>query len=245
MTDSASVTAPDVAGIGSLQPGQVAALRTLRGVPQRGDTVGQVTGAIREAVLQGVLPAGSWLREDDLAAALQVSRTPIREALRTLGEEGLLERTANRGSVVARMTFDELASVYAMRETLEGLAARLAAGRTSPALVERLTGIHEAMADAVESDPSALAHLNLDFHRAIAEAAENPYLTRFLGQIENALRRLTQTTYAHGDRATAAHDEHRAIIDAIAAGDGARAEDVARSHMRNARDVRIAQLLGG
>lgn len=99
------------------------------------------------------------------------------------------------------------------------------------------------MADAVETDSATLAQLNLDFHRTIAEAAANPYLTRFLGQIENALRRRTQTTYAHGDRA-AAHDEHRAIIDAIAAGDGARAEDVARAHMRNARDVRIAQLLG-
>src|SRR5690606_20658249 len=119
----------------------------LRGVPQRGDTVGQITTAIREAVLQGVLPAGTWLREDDLAAALQVSRTPVREALRTLGDEGLLERTANRGSVVARMSFDELASVYAMRESLEGLAARSAAARTTPELVARLMLLHEKMSD--------------------------------------------------------------------------------------------------
>lgn len=229
---------------GNLRAGQVEELRALLGAPRRGDTVGQVTGALREAILSGTLPAGEWLREDDLATALGVSRTPIREALRTLGEERLVERTANRGSVVARMTLEELASLYAMREMLEGLAARLAASHADPGLVASLEDQHAVMADAAEFSPQRLAELNLAFHHTIAAAARNPYLDRFLTQVENDLRRLGQTTFAHRGRAAEAREEHRALIDAIASGDAARAEDAARAHMRAARDVRVMQLLG-
>src|SRR5688500_8283606 len=92
-------------------------------MPNRGSTSDDVTSAVREAILDGTLPPSTWLREHDLAAALQVSRTPVREALMRLADEHLVERVANRGSVVRPMTLEEVLAVYMVRETLEGLAA--------------------------------------------------------------------------------------------------------------------------
>lgn len=208
----------------------------------RGNTTDAVTDVLREAILLGVLMPGSWLREDELARALKVSRTPVREALRRLSDEGLTQRAANRGTVVAPMTVDEILAVYAVRESLEGLAARIAAQRRPPGLVEELRAVHQEMLRE-SIDAEERARLNLDFHRIIREAAGNPYLSRFLTQVEHAVRRFGTTTLAQPGRGDSALNEHYGILEAIAVGDPDLAEKRAVEHMHRAREARLKHLL--
>jgi len=218
-------------------------LRMLLRGAAHGSTTDAVTDALREGILSQVLPPLTWLREDEIAQALQVSRTPVREALRRLSDEGLTQRAANRGTVVAPMTIEEILAVYAVRETLEGLAARTAAARNVPGLIDQLRSIHEQMSTVPRPDAARLAQLNLEFHRAIRRASSNVYLERYLLQIEHAVRRFGRSTYDTPGRIEESLDEHLAIIQAIAAGESDQAESVAIAHMRKARQVRVSQLL--
>ncbi|MEV1130489.1 GntR family transcriptional regulator [Agromyces sp. NPDC049794] len=218
-------------------------LRRLLVKPEHGSMTDAVTDALREAILSGLFAPPAWLREDELAQSLDVSRTPVREALRRLTDEGLTQRVANRGTVVSPMTLDEILAVYAVRESLEGLAARTAAGRRPAGLVDELKRVHEAMVAAADEDPSRIATLNLEFHRLIRDAAGNPYLTRFLTQVEHAVRRFGQTTFAIPGRGADANDEHLGILEAIAEGDQELAGARATAHMRRARESRVRQLI--
>jgi DNA-binding GntR family transcriptional regulator len=217
----------------------------LRAGTLRGRTTDAVTDALREAILDGVLAPAAWLREDEIATTFEVSRTPVREALRRLADEGLAVKTAHHGTVVAPLSLEDILALYVVREDLEGLAARLAAVRCPPGLVQTLDEIGERMrAAAEESDVTGLARLNLDWHRALREAAANTYLGRFLGQVEHAVRRLPVSTFAQHGRAEEVLAEHDAIVRAIEARDGAQAEKAAKAHMHRAREIRLSVLLG-
>jgi len=220
--------------------------RYLAGTSVRGRTADQVTDILREAILDGVLPPSSWLREEQLAEELAVSRTPVREALRRLAVEGLTVRNAHQGTVVAPMTMEDILAVYVVRESLEALAARLAALRRTPELAERLEKILAKMErSAGKSAIGELVKANVELHRAIRQASGNSYLERFLTQVEHAVRRLERSTYEVPGRVEETMKEHRAIVDAIVAGDAAGAEKLALKHMRTAREVRTRMLLGG
>jgi len=215
------------------------------GAVRHGSTTDAVTNALREAILDGRLPPSSWLREDELSKQLNVSRTPVREALRRLTDEQLTVREAHRGTVVAPMGIDDVLAVYMVRESLEGMAARMATRRRPAGLVEELTGIHHDMERAAETrDIATLVRLNLEFHRAMRAASGNPYLARFLVQVENAVRRFGVSTFEDESRTDALLDEHRAIIQAVVAGDADLAETRAAEHVRAARDTRIHAILG-
>lgn len=204
-----------------------------------------VTDALREAILDGVLQPSVWLREDEIARAFDVSRTPVRDALRRLSDEGLAVKTAHHGAVVAPLSLEDILALYVVREDLEGLAARLAAVRCPPGLVETLDEIGERMSMAAEAqDVDRLARLNLEWHRVLREAAANIYLGRFLSQVEHAVRRLPVSTLAHHGRPAEVLSEHDAVVRAIEARDGAAAEKAARAHMHRAREIRLSVLLG-
>ncbi|CAN5338130.1 GntR family transcriptional regulator [soil metagenome] len=225
------------------EPAYAQPLRILLEAPTHGSMTDSVTDALREGILSGVLVPMTWLREDEIAQALEVSRTPVREALRRLSDEGLTQRVANRGTVVAPMTMDEIFAVYAVRETLEGLAARHAATRRQPWLIDELTRVHRQMSETDPADTAAFATLNLEFHRLLRQASGNSYLERFLRQVEHAVRRFGQTTYSAPGRVQETLDEHFAIVQAIVAGDADEAERCAIHHMRKAREIRLQQFL--
>jgi DNA-binding GntR family transcriptional regulator len=207
-----------------------------------GNTTDAVTDALREEILSGTLAPNTWIREHDIAKRFSVSRTPIREAMRRLADEGLTQRSANQGTMVAPMSLDDILAVYAVRETLEGLAARSAAARRPDGLVEALSEIHQQM-EGAQGDIAKLAALNLRFHGILRDASNNSYLERFLTQVEYAVRRFGKSTYDTPGREQEALQEHYAIIEAIAAGDAATAEARAVEHMRRAREVRLSQML--
>lgn len=209
----------------------------------RGRTTEAVSDALREAILDGVLPPTTWLREDEIAQTFEVSRTPVREALRRLADEGLATKTANHGTAVAPLSMEDILALYVVRENLEGLAARLAATTSPPGLVDDLDAIGEQMR-AADGDVPTLARLNLEWHRTLRRAAGNTYLDRFLSQVEHAVRRLPVSTFAHPGRAEEVLSEHDAVARAIEARDGDAAAHAASNHMHRAREIRLSIMLG-
>jgi DNA-binding GntR family transcriptional regulator len=221
------VTAPDLA-------------RFLTSSPERGKATELVTDALREAIVTGFLAPGTWLREDEVAGALGVSRTPVREAMRRLADESLMIKTAHQGTMVAGITFQDVIALYAVREPLEGTVARFAAQHRTNELVAELAEINAAMtAASAAGDTPVMVAENRRFHRRLSDATGNLYLQRFMLQIENAVRRLPSTTYASPGRQETVIAEHQAIIDAIDAGDPEAASEAAMLHMRHAKEVRL------
>lgn len=218
----------------------------LSGAPRRfarGSTANAVAEILREAIYSGVLAENEWLREAEVARELKVSRTPVREALQILELDGLVVRSG-QATVVAPVTLESVLQLYEVRETLEGMAARLAAEGGGAELEQELETCLGAMEEAA-GKAAEYARLNTVFHGAIRKATGNHYLERFLEQVESAVRRLGASTYETPGRTLEATAEHRRIAKAIIAGDIEGAERVSREHMRRAREIRISTLLGG
>jgi DNA-binding GntR family transcriptional regulator len=212
--------------------------------PARGSMPETVADALREAILDGGLAPGSWLREAEVAKELKVSRTPVRDAFRILAAEGLIKINANQGVLVAPMTSDDVLELYVMREALEALSARLAARRAPQRCFEEFSVLLPQMRQAVEDgDVAGLSKLNFRFHAIIRDAAGNRYLERALTQIQNAARRFPDPTLGLPGRLEESISEHVALADAISQGDPAHAEKVASDHMRHLSELRIRMLL--
>jgi DNA-binding GntR family transcriptional regulator len=137
-----------------------------------------VRETLREGILNGTLPGGTRLVQANLAAQLQVSTTPIREALRDLASEGQIELDAHRGATVHQISNDELEEIYELRMMLEVMAMRRAAERITPKQLERVRTVFDAMQAAPQSANWVM--LNRDFHMTIYEAANSPRLLGIL-----------------------------------------------------------------
>ncbi len=201
---------------------------------------------LRDAILDSQLPSGTWLREEELARYFGVSRTPVREALQVLRLDGLVEAAPNQGARVAALTTEDVLALYLVREVLDGLAARLATTRITPAHWTQISEILEEMdAAAAIEDTERVADLNLQFHRVIRQSANNTYLNRFMEQVEHGVQRLTDTIFSYPGRGSDAVREHYEICEAIRSGDSARAERLAIEHARRARQLKLQMLLEG
>lgn len=207
-----------------------------------GSRADRVRDRIRDAIRSGRYKPGERIRETEVADWLEVSRTPVREALRRLESEGLLTFESWRGVVVADLDRQQISELYAMREVLEGAAARLAARHIDEGEFE-LLDLLLARADAAADEPAALAEINRQLHETIYAAAHNRYLTQTLEQLRNALALLRGTTFAVPGRAGTAAEEHRAIVEAIRGRNPERAESAARTHIAAAHRARLRLLL--
>ncbi|WP_426959953.1 GntR family transcriptional regulator [Muricoccus radiodurans] len=191
------------------------------------------------AIEEGRLPAGTRLREAELARDLGLSRTPVREALKRLESQGLVTHEPHRGAVVASLDYAQTVELYHMREVLEGTAAGLAAQHATATEVAILRDMVERDR-AIADDPAALAPANRHFHRQIHLSARNRILDRMLDNLRLSLALLAGTTLRLPARGRAAVEEHAAIVEAIAARDAAAAEEAARRHIRAAFAARLA-----
>jgi DNA-binding GntR family transcriptional regulator len=202
-----------------------------------------IYATLREAILGGVLPAGERLAEPQLAALFNRSRTPVREAVLRLESERLAERSARRGFVVGGISREEILEVYAVREVIDGLAARLAAQACLPAQLDHLTWLNQRLRKAGEQrDHRLMVGLNLEFHEGIARASRNGLLLKFMGQIHDWVRRFRDTTLSYRGRSAEAVREHEALIDALARRDPDAAERIARAHLARATEIRVLML---
>lgn len=191
----------------------------------------------------GELRAGQRLREVELAEHLGVSRTPIREALRRIGSEGLAQNSPGRGFVVTEYDKPQVRELYALRAVLEGAAAGLAARHASPAEIELMREILERSVGALEA-PEQMMRMNARFHQAIHEAAHNRYLEQALAQMSDALALLPGTTFAAPSRAREAHREHLDILQALERHAPEEAEALARRHIEMAGATRLRMMFG-
>ncbi|PVE23007.1 GntR family transcriptional regulator [Microvirga sp. KLBC 81] len=194
-----------------------------------------------QALRVGLYRPGDRLREEDVAQRLKVSRTPVREAFGRLMAKGLVEPAGGRGLIVRSLGITEVLELYAMREILEGAAARLAAQHASQLEIEALLDLENAF-EARASDPAEMARLNRALHEAIFRAARNRYLDSALQELQDGIALLGVTTFSITGRPSTAAKEHRALIEAIAARDADRAERLARLHIGEALRSRLKLL---
>lgn len=195
---------------------------------------------VMDALRSGELKPGERVREQEIAERLNVSRTPVREALGRLVEKRLLEPVGGRGLVVRTLHASEVVDLYVMREIIEGAAARLAAQHASLPELAALEDIHARFAACPEEDQNELARLNRLFHDAIHRAARNPYLDAASQELHDAIALLGPTTFSLVQRPNEATREHREMLDAIAVRDADRAEQAARAHIRAAFRARLS-----
>ncbi len=196
----------------------------------------QVYERLRDEVLTGSLHPGVWIREHDIASAWSVSRTPVREAVRRLAHDGLVESSPNRGVRVRVLTPQEVHDVYELRELLEGTAARRAAERADTSDVERLRA-HLGHIDALPASEPA-AHIRADeaFHDAIVAMAGNEALSDLTRRLYGRVARVKVITRDTNTNAQT-RAQHHAIVEAIAAHDPEAAERAMREHIRTFKEI--------
>ena len=186
-----------------------------------------------DAIEDGKLTPGTRLRETELAEQLGISRTPVREALHRLHAMGLAEHGP-------QLDYDHLRQLFAVREGLEGMAARLAAEYATPAEISLLREL--VSLDVGVDNPDTLKTHNKQFHLQIVRASHNAYMIDALENLRIHLSLLPGSTYSIAKRRIQAQDEHQAIIDAVAAHDGDAAEYAARVHIKSGYRARLELL---
>jgi DNA-binding GntR family transcriptional regulator len=217
-------------------------------LPERNSNTRETYLTLRRAIISGVLPPESRLYERRIGAELGVSRTPVREALAMLESEELVVSVPNKGTIVRRITAEEITQTYEVRIQLEGYAARLAVEHVTARELARLEQLDRAMQRALrrkESDDDRLLELtslNADFHLAIAEAGRNRILVRTIKSlIETPVYARAYFWYANPRRSESV-SEHARMVELLRAGDPAACERFWQEHHQKGRDYLVEYL---
>jgi DNA-binding GntR family transcriptional regulator len=206
----------------------------------------QVAARLRTLLVEGRIRPGAKLNERALCELLRVSRTPLREAIKLLASEGLVDLVPNRGAVAVRLSEADVLQTFEVLAGLEGMSGELAARRiTEPALAE-LRALHfEMMASYARSDLSNYYRLNALIHAAINRAAANPVLTSAYSRINARVQSLRFSTNQDAAKWKRAVREHEHMVEALAARDAQALRQVLVAHLDNKRDTVIALLKAG
>jgi len=194
-----------------------------------------------EKIRSGQFRPGDRLRETDVAENLALSRTPIREALRKLESDGIVEHRPRLGAIIRTLTTSEIVELYEMRLVLERTAAEMAAKHANPAEIDMLKDINAQIDAAGQNTPRAAA-LNQDFHSCIYLATRNRFLLASARALNNALILLGPTTLDDEARIKTVSSQHAQIIAAIADGDQKAAGDAAEAHLQTSLRHRLKVL---
>lgn len=189
-----------------------------------------VRETLRHAILSGELPGGTRLVQADLAVQLNVSTTPVREALRDLASDQLIRFHPHRGAVVHELDMSELREIYEIRKALEPLAMRIAAERISKEQVKQAAALITRMEK--EADAAAWVQANWEFHALLESAAHSPRLMALVKSVQDS----SALYVAHAvnldpARMRKGDAEHRRIVSALRAGDGDTAAETLRRHL--------------
>lgn len=199
--------------------------------------VDEVADELRERIYSGSYALGSKLRQEQLAEDLQVSRTPLREALRVLESEGLLHSEPGRGVRVVPADVKKFLAAYQLREVIDGLAARLAAGSTDTAGQAALTEMIERQRAALDPwTPPGYTRENVAFHTAVMALAANEYVAAQAPIVRMTSQVFTPVAILEAAHAARAVEQHCGIAAAIVARDHEAAERRARAHIRSTID---------
>lgn len=200
----------------------------------------QIANRLRRDILRGRLPPGKPVKERDIGADMGVSRTPIREAIRILSKEGLVELRPSRSPIVAVSNFDEVADQTEVLIALEKLSAELACKNATDAEIDHLTGIVEHMSENFDtSDPLDMFEIDMSFHTAIATASGNRALAETHGTFLCRLWRARYMAARKRRNRERVVSQHTSILEALRARDGQAARDAIDKHLWHlAEDIR-------
>lgn len=202
----------------------------------------QVADRLRQMLVEGRIPPGAKLNERELAEVLRVSRTPLREAIKMLAAEGLVELVPNRGALAVSLSEADVRNTFEVMAGLEALSGELAAQRITDAELAELKAMQfEMMAAYTRRDLSAYYRLNAAIHSAINAAAKNPVLTATYRQLNSRLQALRFRSNQDGVKWSRAAKEHERMIEALAARDSAAMREVLLLHLFEKRDVILQQ----
>ncbi|WP_371038663.1 MULTISPECIES: GntR family transcriptional regulator [unclassified Rhodosalinus] len=204
---------------------------------------GLVEEKLREAISAGLFKPGQRLVERELCETLGVGRTSVREALRQLEAEGLIETVPHKGPSVARVSPEDAVQLYALRGLLEAYAGGQCARFVDEDFADRLDATVNAFIAACDTGSrQAMVETKTAFYEQLMTGCGNKYVTKFLTSLHNQISALRFTSMSQPERLPQSIAEIRAIATAIRAGDVAAAEEACRRHIENASKVALAQM---
>lgn len=204
------------------------------GVSDKASLRGKVFNTIREAILEGSYKPGDVLRESTIATELGVSRTPVREAIRQLELEGLVQSIPNKETVVAGITDEDVQDIYLIRSRLEGLAARKAAERITEEDLHEMEEILALTSFYVEkNEVNQLKELDHKFHDIIYNATHSKTLNHMLSDFHYYIQQARKTSIAMPGRPKEVLKEHEGIYLALKERNGELAEKLVENHIQN------------
>lgn len=213
---------------------------TSSGDSERGTIADRVFALLREAIVEGDIPAGNKISEPELARAYGISRGPLREAIGRLESCGLVVRRPNVGARVVSMSSEQLLEIFHVREALEGMSARLAAQNMTKAEIDELCVLLERHESQIEKDAGHAYFQregDLDFHYRIVQGSHNRRMIELLcNDLYHVVRLYRYQFGMPSKRGPRAFVEHRHIVDAIQRRDPEMAEMMMRSHIRASRE---------
>lgn len=203
----------------------------------------QAAHRLRQMLVENRIAPGAKLNERELSDELNVSRTPLREAIKMLAAEGLVELLPNRGAIAVELTEEDVLNTFEVMAGLEAQSGELAALRITDAELAEIKAMHyEMLAAYTRRDLPGYYRLNAAIHNAINTAAKNPVLTATYSQVNARLQALRFKSNQDGEKWKAAVNEHEQMINALSAHDPVAMRVVLMSHLINKRDVVIEQL---
>ncbi len=192
----------------------------------------QIQKLLEKEIFSGVLPPGTRLDEMELASRLHVSRTPVREALRHLGAAGLVEIRNRQPATVIRLSAHKLIEMFQVMAELEGLCAKLAARRVSPAQLSQLQGLQNLLSTLLgDEDVDRFYEVNREFHELIYEAGQNEFLASQTRALRNRVGSYRRLVTQRPSQRTNTIVEHEAVLRAIAQGDEEGAGKAMQAHV--------------
>src|SRR5450759_320036 len=203
----------------------------------------QVAHSLRQMLVENRIVPGAKLNERALSEVLKVSRTPLREAIRMLAAEGLVELLPNRSAVAVELSDADVLNTFEVMSGLEAQSGELAAQRITDAELAEIKAMHyEMLATYTRRDLPAYYRLNTAIHSAINAAAKNPVLSAIYKQVNTRLQALRFRSNQDGDKWHATVAEHEQMIEALSTRNAVAMRSLLLTHMNNKRDVVIKQL---
>ena len=196
---------------------------------------------MRKSIEAGELKPGDRVMENEIAEQLEVSRTPVRDALRRLESDGMLVIEPRVGLKIASLSRNSILELYLMRELLEGTAAGLCALHATELELMELEDLVRRE-KSLKGDYEGLARHNRRFHEAIYHGAHNRYLQKSLNAVNDSMWLLGRSQMYNPERAEEAYEQHRELLEAILSRDNVTAEKLARAHIVAAKKVRLQAL---
>lgn len=219
---------------GHLKPIQLESYKPLREI---------VGDAIRQAILDGTFSPGERLMEIQLADEMGVSRTPVREAIRRLEMEGFVVMIPRRGTYVADISIRDIAEIYEIRISLDILAAGLAAERITDEEIEELNRLLVEIAGHVKrGDMERIVEADTAFHDVLYKASRNKRLKNTINNLREQLTGIRGRSLSQPGRLAKTAEEHRVLVECIAARDVEGAQEAARVHIENAQQTLLKSL---